>query len=390
MTSKPPTPQFTRDGSPYLEAHLRGVCDQVRSGVERLVPRDRLAGILLAGGYGRGEGGVLHTPDGDRPYNDMEFYVFVRGIAAFAERRYREALHQLGETLSPGAGLEVEFKVLTPRKLCRAAPSMFYYDLIMGHRVVGGNAGFLAGCEHHRDATRIPLHEATRLLMNRCSGLLFAKERLERTAFDQDEADFVGRNLAKVQLALGDVLLAALGQYHWSCRERHARLLRLAQADPSVDLAALREHHAAGVEFKLHPVRSGETRDALGRRWRELCGLARRLWLWLEGRRLQVAFASPAEYARWPGQLCPESLPWRNRLVNLRHLGWRCAVASDGGRYPRERLLRSLALLLWDTVDGNPEWTPETLKRVSDCLMTPAVNLPGLVAAYGRLWQRFN
>ena len=39
-----------------------------------------------------------------------------------------------------------------------------------------------------------------------------------------DDADFVGRNLAKDQLAFGDVLLTAHGQYHWSCQERHRRL----------------------------------------------------------------------------------------------------------------------------------------------------------------------
>ena len=230
--------RFTLDGSAALESHLQNICEQVLAGVRRLIPADRLEGLLLGGGYGRGEGGVLRTPAGDLPYNDLEFYVFVRGQAVLAERQFRQPLHELGESLSPAAGLEVEFKVLTLDKLRNSPPSMFYYDLVMGHHWFAGDDTLLAGCEPHRDAAQIPLHEATRLLMNRCSGLLFAKARLAKPDFTADDADFVGRNLAKAQLAFGDVLLTAHGQYHWSCQERHRRLEQL-------DLTPLPSYHAA-------------------------------------------------------------------------------------------------------------------------------------------------
>lgn len=70
-----------------------------------------------------------------------------------------------------------------------------------------------SGCEHHDDATRIPLPEATQRLLNRCSDLLFAKERLAQDKFCAAEADFVGRNLAKAKLALDDVVLAMAGRF---------------------------------------------------------------------------------------------------------------------------------------------------------------------------------
>ena len=67
------SPRFTLDGSEVLEAHLAATCDKVLSGIRALVPAARLDGILLGGGYGRGEGGVLKTAAGDQPYNDLEF-----------------------------------------------------------------------------------------------------------------------------------------------------------------------------------------------------------------------------------------------------------------------------------------------------------------------------
>ena len=369
--------RFTIDGSDALESHLASTCEKVLTGVKSLVPATKLDGIALGGGYGRGEGGVLKTPAGDRPYNDLEFFVFIRGNAILAERKFRHPLHELGESLSPEAGLEVEFKVLTLDKLRRSAPSMFYYDLVAGHCWTLGDESLFTSCDQHRDAAKIPLHEATRLLFNRCSGLLYSLERLRRKDFGEAEADFVGRNLAKAQLAFGDVLLAANGQYHWSCRERHARLTKLGSAE-NLPLADLVRHHATGVEFKLHPTRSTESREILLARHAELSALGKQLWLWLEAKRLVTTFSSSRDYAFSNKNLCSETSSLRNRLVNFRAFG---AGGLACERYPRERLFRALALLLWEQND---------FKKVRSELRTNAADFAGLVSAYENLWKRFN
>lgn len=382
-----PSLRFTRDGSAELEEHLGRVCRSVATEVRRLIPATQLEGLLLGGGYGRGEGGVWRTDSGDRPYNDLEFYVFVRGNAVWAERRYREALSRLGQRLSPGADLDVEFKVLTLGKLRSAAPSMFYYDLVCGHRWLIGDDSLLAGCEPHGEARNIPLQEATRLLMNRCSGLLFSAERLGRESFGPDEADFVGRNLAKMQLAFGDVLLTAHGNYHWSCQERHRRLSALMAFEDPPWRDCLLRHHRAGVAFKLHPTRSSASREALAREHRDLSGIAQHLWLWLESRRLKTVFANPGEYARSPIDKCPETFPLRNRLVNLSSFGPRVALSIGGSRYPRQRLFHALCLLLWE---GTTRTDAQLLQQVQTELNTSTADFAGWVAAYERLWHRFN
>ena len=406
--------RFTLDGSELLERHLAFICSQVASEVAQLIPQARLEGLVLAGGYGRGEGGVLRGASGDQPYNDLEFYVFVRGNALLAERQYRAALHALGARLTRTAGLEVEFKVLTLGKLRRSQPSMFYYDLVQGKRWLIGDDSLFAGCERHCDSQAIPLAEATRLLMNRCTGLLFSMERLRRESFDVEEADFVGRNLAKAQLAFGDVLLTAHGQYHWSCRERQRRLMgkaELGKAESSNgegkydfsnrcagggqlgvvaefgELAAVRQHYAAGVAFKLHPVRSNETRAELARRHAELSALGNRLWLWLENRRVEGAFPSTRAYALSRTDKCPETARLRNRVINARAFGLKAAFSAAGGAYPRQRLMHALCLLLWE------ETTPADaalLRRVQRELNTRATSFAGLVAASEQVWHRFN
>lgn len=330
--------RFTIDGSESLEQHLAAACTHVRAGVERIIPRGRLEGLVLAGGYGRGEGGVLRESGRDLPYNDLEFFVLLRGSTLINDRRFKAALHALGKSLSPSLGLEVEFKILSSSQLRRSPVSMFYYDLIMGHRWIIGGAALFAGCDHHRDAASIPLHEATRLLFNRCSGLLFASERLAQGEFGAADADFVGRNLAKAQLALGDVILTMAGRYHWSCKERHSRLQELGTVDPSI-LA----HHAEGVAFKLHPQRSTKSREELAGGHAELSKLAQQVFLQLEQQRLGVKFDTPADYVASSINKCPEVPLWKNVLIRLRARGLPLRMS----RYPREHLFHELVSFLW-------------------------------------------
>jgi len=373
--------RFTLDGSAELETHLSQVCEQVRAGVVALIPEARLQGLVLAGGYGRGEGGVRRTSAGDAPYNDLEFFVFLRGQTVLNERRYRQALHELGERLTPLAGIEVEFKILSLPQFRRSETSMFYYDLMMGHQWLIGDERLFANCDHHREAKCIPQHEATRLLFNRCSGLLYAKERLKRAPFTDAEADFVGRNIAKAKLALGDVYLTLKGAYHWSCRERQRRLQAL-QDEWSTQLAPL---HLAGVEFKLHPhCERAENKDALAAEHAAVSALAERFWLWVESQRLGGEYRSSGDYAATRGSLCPERSRLRNALSNARAFGLRGLFSPYRTRYPRERLLRSLSLLLWGQMSASER------SRIAACLNCGDPSLGAAVSAYETLWHRFN
>src|SRR2546427_12390323 len=103
--------RFTIDGSDALEADLARICERVLGGVQALVPARQLEGLVLGGGYGRGEGGVLRAESGDQPYNDLEFYVFVRGNRLLNTWKYQSFFEEFAQGLSHEAGLHVEFKI---------------------------------------------------------------------------------------------------------------------------------------------------------------------------------------------------------------------------------------------------------------------------------------
>jgi len=378
--------RFTIDGSEALESHLGEICAEVGKGIHAILPAEHVEAVVLGGGYGRGQGGVLRTEDGDQPYNDMEFYVFIRGNHLWREHRYGTALGELANRLSSQARLHVEFKVDSLARLRQSPVTMFSYDLVSGHRIVIGPGEVFHGCNHHLQAEKIPAAEATRLLLNRGTGLLLAKELLHHPKLELDELDFVARNLAKAQLALGDAVLTACGQYHWSCSERGMWLKQLDTLDSLSWLPQVRVYHEYGTEFKLHPQRRLWPISELKRQHETIAGLALQVWLWLENRRLNCTFASARDYAFDPVEKCSGTSVWRNFLLNLRTFGPKAVLDTHVARYPRERLFNALALLLWN--DGEPQGITER-RHLQKQLRTGASEWGGLLRAYKQIWPKY-
>lgn len=341
-----------------------------------------VAFLLLAGGYGRGEGGVLEK-EGTCPalYNDIEFYLVLRNASAraAAEAWCREESHR-GEDET---GIEVEFKVLALAALATAEPSMFYYDLLAGHRLVHGDASLVASLPARlRDPAAIPAHEATRLLFNRGTGLFYSHLRLAEARAAADRA-FVERNHAKVRLGLADAVLALNGCYHWSCKIRHERLAKpLAQVP--CNFATLVDWHASAVDFKFHP-RHDESSStaALDEIQEELEAAWRKVFLWLESVRLDTPFNNVEQYALHHGRMFPEFAVARNLALHARDRLKRGNQPGSWFDYPRAPLQRALVLLL----DGKPD--EQRLATVRRLLGVPRGTTIELISKTYRLWWNF-
>lgn len=201
--------------SPDADLIVDGAIHGVRADLDRLaVPG--LAGVVLGGGYGRGEGGV--KPDGSLS-NDLDFFAIAadgatdRDAAAIAD-----ALSPLGTDWTARLGIDVDFTAKTPYRLRHDAERLMVQELLRGHADVWGVSGkSLFADIPLRRASDLPWTEAVRLLANRGMGLLFARET-GRTP------DFVARNIMKAVLGSGDARLIARGEYRWRAEDRAAVL----------------------------------------------------------------------------------------------------------------------------------------------------------------------
>ena len=379
--------RYTIDGSVALETRLESFGQQVVSLIQSHIPKSKLAGILLGGGYGRGEGGVLKTSAGDMPYNDLEYYVFLKSGGFLLRRRFQSMLEPLARHLSDTFGIDVEFKVMTLSQFYCAPTSLFYYDLFWGHKHVFGPSNLLVAGRHHATSARIPLSEGARLLMNRCSGLLFAMERLACPNFSVSDSDFVFRNIRKAELCLGDVFLIQHRGYHWSCLERQKRLNAFSCSEPW--FCDLVDHFNKGIDFKLSPIEPNYSVVVLTEMLKVVSSLCLVIWLWSENRRLASdlpPFIDPIDYALSIVDKCPDTFALRNVVVNA--VAFRCCPPYlDYLWYPRGRLFATLPILLWAS---DLYGSDRINKHICSQLRCNGNTKSDFVSAYYALWHCFS
>ena len=262
---------------PELDRLVDDACAEMGREIDSLcIPR--LAGVVLGGGYGRGEGGVrevksvkLKVESEERRNalsNDLDFFAITEDgvpeqetIAAIGE-----ALKPVSEKWTKKLGVDVDFAVKTPWRLKHDEERIMVQELVRGYFDVAGKKGeeLFSGIAKI-DAAKLPWMEAARLLMNRGMGLLLAKLKVESLKLKVDrssdvecrmspacrpspdarqaDSDFIARNINKCILGVGDAFLVSRGLYRWRAEDRAAALK--AQGDNGL--------YARAVEWKFRP-----------------------------------------------------------------------------------------------------------------------------------------
>ena len=365
---------FFVDDEPALAARLEDFLTRLARDIEVQSWHAGAAALVLAGGYGRGEGGVFRAAEGASAelYNDLEFFLFLKtgadtkAAAVWCERWEKSGTVELG--------IDVEFKRDAASVLRTGSPTMFWHDLLQGHRMVWGDASLLADAPARlRDPAVLPASEATRLLFNRGSGLWFSQGRL--IAGRAEDTGFIERNHMKARLALGDAVLALSGAHHGLCEERAKRIATGGFATPP-SWARIVEWHAEGVAFKLRPRHRAVCVGGLAGAQTELTSVWLETFLWVEGRRLGVTFTSASDYAEFGGRLFPESPRWRNEALHLRDRLRRGEALPRATDYPRAALQRALVTALSGDVFA-------ASRRMG-------ISSDDFAPVYARWWARYN
>lgn len=206
-----------------------------------------LFGVVLGGGYGRGEGGareckvesvkckVEGMPVAEcRLSNDLDFFAITKDGTTDADAAaVAKALEPVSRRWTEKLGIDVDFTSKTPWRIRHDQERLMVQELIHGYVDVAGATGeeLFAGIPR-REPSELPWIEAARLLMNRGMGLLFAKCKIENGKCKVDglpnadcrmsdaDIDFVNRNINKCILGAGDAFLISRGLYRWRATER--------------------------------------------------------------------------------------------------------------------------------------------------------------------------
>lgn len=313
---------------------------------------DNLHAVVLAGGYGRGDGCVVRRQGIEFPYNDLDLLLVVDRPAAVPEQPLLAVSARYARRLR----VHVDFgRHLTIDDIRQWPHKLLWHDVAHGHRVIHGDRDIISRHASPALLTPPPLVEASRLLLNRGAGLLQAM-RIRRGVQHEPDEDFVRRNAYKTALALGDAILLRVGRYTAVAADKLARLDAIAKGLPGRVPDDVREWYRLALDFRASPDLASDT-VADPSALRALAAAWRRVFLQIESARVGLEWPSVEAYARWRGIREPEEHGWRLGARNVvRSL--RCGHPSL--RYPREVVYRRLPVLLEDAVaDDRDRWADE-------------------------------
>ena len=207
--------------SPEADRLVDDAIRQIGAEIEALaIPH--LGGVVLGGGYGRGEGGVFEDASSKsvRLSNDLDFYVITEKDATQADiAAIAEALEPIGKAWSAKLGIDVDFCTpKTPWRIKHDQERLMIQELVHGYYDVAGKKGEeLFRDIDRREPSALPWTEAVRFLVNRGAGILLCGEP------GRDDV-FITRNINKCILGMGDARLIARHSYQWKAEDRAALL----------------------------------------------------------------------------------------------------------------------------------------------------------------------
>jgi hypothetical protein len=335
---------------------MEGLRDQLLQAWGRL-----LEGILVVGGYGRGEGSLLRTRMGSyRPWNDVDLMLLLRDGAAIPP-----GWHQQADAWAAHWDLDGVDLAWAAEADWRQAPrSLFHVEARAGHRILWGSGAA---------AQRLPrelgqgdcLREAHRLLSNRGFGLVLLAFPDLLGPRSQGQG-FRLNALLKAHMAPGDARLLAGCRLPLRYAERPAALR--AMGAPAEMLQA----HADAVEMKLRP-----TEEWVGRERDFQAEVREAARMWLAHGPLALARTDAAAY---PAYVARRLGSWRRKL--------RRAVAGGGaplGLEPDARLEAGLPLLMAGL--GAPEgWNAAPLAALWPEVVRPDSDWNAAAGALCALW----
>ena len=205
---------FTIYNDDKINARIQEDLRKIKTAILREFPE--IEALILVGGFGRGEGGVVIVDGIVKPINDYD-------IVVVSEEKIRpQKINEIRKKLAEEIGIWwVDISIFNRRKLQKLKKSIYLYDLKYGSVVFWGDPDIL-NLIPDMDASKILLIEGEYLFVTRLWAFLgpfsieFTKRKLTK-----DESFFLANQMSKAILACVDVLLLSKGKYHVSYTERN-------------------------------------------------------------------------------------------------------------------------------------------------------------------------
>lgn len=239
--------RLTLKGSEQFEEKLSLILDDISSDIKHLVDKNLYEAIILIGGYGRGEGGVLKVAEVELAHNNFDFLVITKNINKEESSFLQYICKSIFDVHSKKLGIFVEFTLISASKLKSIDPLVITYDMKYGHKLIIGNSDILTKNKNFEVET-IPSWDIRNLIVNRGTLLIINDLILDKKVLDKKDKKTIVKHWIKAIIGYGDALLYYLGEYHYSYVEKQRRMKKLTCVNPM-----FKSIYDNAMEFRFAP-----------------------------------------------------------------------------------------------------------------------------------------
>jgi hypothetical protein len=242
--------RYTALGDHAAEAAIQRHLHRIGARVRTRLGRFGLSHLILFGGYGKGEGGVILKQGRFEPHNNFDLLaVFNAPTGSLLGHGLQRRADALAAELVEELGIGVDLSVMSWGRLGRLPPAVMWYDLRHGHRLILGDDSFL---EQMPDFAleELDRHDVMRLFANR-GALGLVNRLLLISSPGPKQLRLVQKHLHKAAIGSGDGYLFFNGLYHASYLERLQRMRRAAARNEAP--RGLAEAYERAMQFRFHP-----------------------------------------------------------------------------------------------------------------------------------------
>jgi hypothetical protein len=161
--------KWTVAGSPALENKIEAMIQGLRNRLQASFSPDEYSAVIIAGGYGRGEGGVQWVHGQETLHNNLDL-VWVAPHASQVDA-IRSKLESESKAFEDSYGVALDSFVIDEARLKRLPCLVMLYDMKFGHRLLLGKPETWAKMIRYTVADILP-SDMRNLLVNRGSLLL--------------------------------------------------------------------------------------------------------------------------------------------------------------------------------------------------------------------------